>query len=169
VIRLGNGAERSSEGWGGGLPEHGRWVVNVFPIVAFALVTGLGVPSSFGGASGAPADKPSTKISNDLLALHASYLESRRRGVEFHPASPRLRVVDDRVVINATAAADAGALEADLVRLGLQHAASYGRVVSGEFPIAAIPSLDAVPSLRFARPSVTMKRSRGVPERPPQP
>jgi hypothetical protein len=144
-------------------------VVNTLRIVAFALVTGLGVPSSFGGSRGAPAEKPSTKISHDLLALHESYLESRRRGVEFHPASPQLRVVDDRVVINATAAGDAGALEADLVKLGLQHAASYGQVVSGEFPIAAIPALDALPSLRFARPSVTMKRPRGVPDRPPEP
>jgi hypothetical protein len=143
-------------------------VVSTLRIVAFALLTGLGAPPSFGWSGDAQADKPSTKISGDLLALHRAYLESRRRGVEFHPASPGLRVVDDRVVINATAVGDAEALRADLVRLGLQHAASYGRVVSGEFPIAAIPTLDALASLRFARPSVTMKRSHRVPDRPSQ-
>jgi len=143
--------------------------VNWLGIVTFALVTGLGAPSSFGDSGGSPAGKPSTKISHDLLALHESYLESRRLGVEFRPASPGPRVAGDRVVIDATAVADASALEADLVRLGLQHAASYGRVVSGEFPIVAIPALDALSSLRFARPSATTRRSRGGPDRPPQP
>ena len=133
-----------------------------------ALVVGLAagpVPACSGNVS---ADKRVTKVSGDLRSLHESYEEARRRGVDFRSDSPTLRVVDDRVAIDATATGDVGVLEADLVRLGLRGAASFGRVVSGEFPITAIPALETLPSLAFARPSVTIQR-RSVPERSGRP
>jgi hypothetical protein len=105
-----------------------------------------------------PGDKPSSKVSPDLLALSEAYREARRRGVAFEPGSAVLRIVDDRVVIDATAAGDTVALEADLIALGLRHAAAFGRVVSGELPIDAIPGLDTLASLAFARPAAPARR-----------
>ena len=65
-----------------------------------------------------------------------------------------VRVVDDRVVIDAVADGDVGALQAALAALGMRDMAVFGRVVSGQLPISAIPALRGVADLRFARPSV---------------
>ena len=133
-----------------------------------------GKPASEADPAGRPAmaasprGKPTTKISPDLLALHESYGEARRRGVDFRVSSPLLRVVGDRVVIDATAAGDARLLEADLVALGMRNASLFGRVVSGELPIDAIPALDSLANLAFARPA-TAGRSLGNPQPPPRP
>jgi hypothetical protein len=133
-----------------------------------ALIVGLAAGPLLGCTGNVSAGKPVTKVSGNLLSLHESYEEARRRGVDFRSDSPTLRVVDDRVAIDATATGDVGVLEADLVRLGLRGAASFGRVVSGELPIAAIPALEMLPSLAFARPSVSIQR-RGIPERSGRP
>lgn len=133
------------------------------------LIVGFFAMLSTACADSSPAAKPSSKVSPDLVALHESYLEARRSGAGFRPDNPLLRVVEDRVVIDATAAADARALETDLVALGLRHAAAFGRIVSGELPIPAIPTLDTLESLRFVRPAAAMTRSPGpgpVPSRP---
>lgn len=133
-----------------------------------------GTPASDAGTGGRPAmaaspgGKPATKISPDLLALHDAYREARQRGVDFRASSPLLRVVGDRVVIDATAAGDAQVLEADLVALGMRNASAFGRVVSGELPIDAIPALDSLVSLVFARPTAA-SRSLGSPQTPPRP
>lgn len=111
--------------------------------------------------------KSPTKIAAELLALHEQYARALARGAEFRAESTALRVVDDRVVIDATASSDGRQLEADLASLGLRHPATYGRVVSGQLPIAAIPQLETVPSLAFARASV--RRSPGPPIPPPRP
>jgi hypothetical protein len=136
--------------------------------IVLALIIGLAAGSLLACTGNVSAGKRVTKVSGDLLALHESYEDARRRGVEFRSDSPTLRIVDDRVAIDATATGDVGVLEADLVRLGLCSAASFGRVVSGELPITAIPTLETLPSLAFARPSMTIQR-RGVPERSGRP
>jgi hypothetical protein len=144
--------------------------MNRLPIL-LALVAWLAVGSAC-AAGGAPSNSStggrSAKIGADLLALHESYRSARQGGAEFRPQNPLLRIVDDRVLIDAAAADDARALEADLVALGLRHAAVFGRVVSGELPIAAIPSLGTLRSLAFARPS-TPSRRPGTPEMPGRP
>ena len=145
-----------------------RRVSSVSRAIVLALIVGLAAGPLLACTGTVSAGKRTTKVSGDLLALHESYVEARRRGVDFRSESPVLRVVDDRVAIDATAAGEAGVLEADLVGLGLRHAASFGRVVSGELPIAAIPTLDTLPSLAFARAAVTTKR-RGVPGEPGRP
>ena len=135
--------------------------------VVLALIASLaaGLPSACTRSSA--AGKPA-KITRDLLALHESYREARRRGVDFHPDNPSLRVVEDRVVIDATATGDVRALEADLVALGMRHAAAFGRIVPGQLPIAAIPTLSTLASLAFAR-GAALGRSPGVPETPRRP
>ena len=141
--------------------------------VVLLLIAGLAAapPSALGGCS--PGGVPSkgaapTKISHDLLALYESYREARRSGAEFRPENPLLRVVDDRVLIDAAATGDVRALEADLVALGMRHAAAFGRVVSGELPISAISALSTLGSLGFARSS-TPRLSPGPREMPRRP
>jgi subtilisin family serine protease len=67
-------------------------------------------------------------------------------------------VVNERVVIDAVADADVLALKAALSALGMQNVAVFGRVISGQLPISAIPALDAIASLRFAQPAVSARR-----------
>jgi len=136
--------------------------------ILFVLVVGVAAGPLLACTGDVSAGKRVTKVSGDLLSLHESYEEARRRGIDFRSDSPTLRVVDDRVAIDATAIGDVGVLEADLVRLGLRSPASFGRVVSGELPITSIPALETIPSLAFARPSMTIPR-RGVPERSERP
>jgi hypothetical protein len=116
-----------------------------------------------GCAAGDPPRKPSARVSGDLLALHESYRAAQSRGEELQVERSNLRILGDRVLIDAVAAGDPRVLEADLVALGLRHPAAFGRVVSGEFPIAAIPRLQSLASLALARPSTP---SRGPTPRP---
>jgi hypothetical protein len=139
--------------------------------ILLTLIAWLAVGSACaarGAASNSSTGGRSAKISADLLALHEAYRSARQSGAEFRPQNPLLRIVDDRVLIDATAADDVQALESDLVGLGMRRAAAFGRVVSGELPIAAIPSLETLRSLAFARAS-TPSRRPGTPEMPGRP
>lgn len=66
-----------------------------------------------------------------------------------------IRVVEGRVLIDAVASDDADDLKVHLVALGMRNAATAGRIVSGQLPIAAIPAMAALPSLTFARAAIT--------------
>lgn len=139
-------------------------------LLFLALIPGLaaGPVAALAGCSRAGVSAKTGKIGPELLALHDAYREARRSGVDFQPNNPLIRVVDDRVLIDATAAGDPRALEADLAALGMRHAAAFGRIVSGELPIAAIPTLATLETLAFAR-AATPTRSpvpREMPSRP---
>jgi len=100
-------------------------------------------------------DKPGkmSKVSPELISVYkqySSYLKSHNAGV-FQPTDRLVRVVDDRVVVDAVASDDVNALKADLESLGMQQAVAFGRIVSGQLPISAIPAMAALPSLNFAR------------------
>lgn len=149
-------------------------ITNLVPChraVVLALITVLaaGPLSGCAGSSSDGTGKPSAKVHPELLALHESYREAQQRGADLRPNNSLLRVVDDRVVIDATATGDALVLQADLVGLGMRNAAVFGRIVSGELPIAAIPALTTLASLAFARPATAQGRSRGRPEMPSRP
>lgn len=58
------------------------------------------------------------------------------------------------VVVNAIAEDAPDALAQQLKNLGATHVAVAGRVVSAQLPVAAIPQLPALSSLRFARPAI---------------
>lgn len=139
--------------------------------VVLALITVLAAGPLLGCAGSSPSvtGKPSTKVDPDLLALHESYRKAQQRGADLRSNDSRLRVVDDRVVIDATATGDALVLQADLVGLGMRNAAVFGRIVSGELPIAAIPTLATLASLAFARSAAAQGRSRGQPGMPSRP
>ena len=94
-----------------------------------------------------------SKVAPELSALYdecSSYLASQKAGV-FRSADPLVQVIDDRVVVDAVASGDVNALKSDLMSLGMQQAVAFGRIVSGQLPISAIPAMAALPSLNFAR------------------
>jgi hypothetical protein len=100
-------------------------------------------------------DKAETmsKVSQELIALYdeySSYLASHSARA-FEPADPLVRVIGNRVVVDAVASVDANVLKADLVSLGMQQSVAFGRIVSGELPISAIPKMAGLTSLKFAR------------------
>jgi Subtilase family len=110
---------------------------------------------SLGGATGASAAavKPATKVTEDLAALHAEHAAALAAGVPFRTTNALLPVNGDWVTIDATASSDASALRAELMALGAQGVVVFGRVVSARLPIPAIPALDGMASLQFARPA----------------
>ena len=99
-----------------------------------------------------------SKLGPGLAALYNEYsavLASDKAG-DFRSADPFVRVIEDRVLIDAVASDDVNVLKADLVSLGMQEAIAFGRIVSGQLPILAIPAMAALPSLNFARAASTM-------------
>jgi hypothetical protein len=93
------------------------------------------------------------KVSTELTTLYheySTYLRSRQGG-SFRTSSRVVQVVDDRVLVDAVASSDANVLKSDLDALGMQQAVAYGRIVSGQLPILAIPQLEMLSSLNSAR------------------
>jgi len=110
------------------------------------------------GAAFAAVDKdgPVDKISPELLALYDAYVAAQRHGGPFIPTDPLVRIVDGRVIVDATASGNVGALETDLKALGMRETVSAGRIVSGQLPISAIRALANLQTLRFARAAVSV-------------
>jgi hypothetical protein len=109
-----------------------------------------------------------SKVAPELAALYneySSYLASHKAGV-FRSNDPLVRVIDDRVVVDAVASGDVNALKSDLMSLGMQQAVAFGRIVSGEIPISAIPAMAALPSLNFARAASALLQGRSEPRSP---
>ena len=89
------------------------------------------------GATDAPR-AAMTKVSDDLARLYERYAASAASS-------------EERVLIDAVASADVNVLKTDLEALGMQDAATFGRIVSGRLPIRAIRALEGLASLHFAR------------------
>jgi hypothetical protein len=109
-----------------------------------------------------------SKVAPELIALHeeySSYLRLRNAGA-FRSTGPLVRIVDDRVVIDAVAAGDVEVLKSDLESLGLRRGVAFGRLVSGELPIAAIPAMAELASLNFARPAAPLTQGSQGPRAP---
>src|SRR5262245_38389188 len=98
------------------------------------------------------------KVTHSLAALHEQYTAqmAQRSAISFRSNDPLVRVVNDRVVVDAIASADVNALKSDLMFLGMNDAVAFGRIVSGHLPIWAIPAAAALASLQFAQPSVAI-------------
>jgi len=127
------------------------------PAIVIALIVLVGCGAAFAGPKG------SGKINPALTALYAEHAvhtvhAAQQSGVPFASSNRLARVVNERVVIDAVADADVLALKAALSALGMQNVAVFGRVISGQLPISAIPALDAIASLRFAQPAVSARR-----------
>ena len=127
-----------------------------YAIAVVAMLASLGNT----GAAGGPGN-PKTTALMPLYEEYAAHV-ARRSGLAFVPDEQLARVVDDHVVIDAAADGDVHALVAELSSLGMRDVAVSARVVSGQLPLAAIPALDAIPTLRFARPAVAARRAGSV-------
>ena len=123
----------------------------------------LTVPKELQGAKGPQ------KLNGGLTILYDEYqaweasTAGRAPGAvpAFQPKIKFITVVDDYVVIDAAASGDPEQLRADLERLGLKNGAVYGRMVSGQIPITMLKQMDALESLKFARPAY-MKLNTGT-------
>jgi subtilisin family serine protease len=89
-----------------------------------------------------------------LAQVAAEYQRHRqaRSATPFVPSNALVRIHGDAVLLEAVAQNDAGALRRNLEALGLRHGATWGRVVSGWLPLAALEQAAALNSLRFAQP-----------------
>ena len=102
------------------------------------------------------------KVSQELTALYDEYSSSlaSRQAAGFKSSNSLVQVIEDRVLIDAVASGDAAALKSDLTALGMQQAVAFGRIVSGQLPISAIPSMAALPSLKSARAAAAVLQDR---------
>src|SRR6266850_981623 len=103
------------------------------------LAPGMGRPD-------AASASPLTKVSPELQRLDAAYRAAQQTGAPLVWDDPLVPVADGQVTIDAVASGDVDDLKNDLVALGLDHAASAGRIVSGRLPVAAIAAMAALPS-----------------------
>jgi len=128
-------------------------------VVCFVLTAGTGP---------AALDKngPMEKISAELLALYDAYLAAQRLGIPFAASDPLVRIVDDRVIVDAVASGNVAALESDLRALGMRETVSAGRIVSGQLPISAIVALANLQSLRFVRAAAPVRHGGTEGKRP---
>ena len=103
-------------------------------------------------------EKSLDKVDPDLVVLAKEFRQEGGSSA-FTPSNPLLRLVEDRVLIDAVAVDDADVLMTDLEGIGLQDGAVFGRIVSGQLPIDAIDNLDSLESLHSVRPSYAATRS----------
>src|SRR5262249_3698929 len=100
------------------------------------------------------------KMTHSLAALHEQYIAlaqmAQGSAVSFRSNDPLVRVVNDRVVVDAIASGNVATLKSDLMFLGMGDAVAFGRIVSGHLPIWAIPAAAALASLQFAHPAVAI-------------
>src|SRR5262245_934545 len=98
-------------------------------------------------------DGPMGKLTHSLTLLHEQHFAQMRQrsAVPFSSDDPLITLVNDRVVVDAVASGDVNVLKSDLVSLGMQQAIAFGRVVSGQLPVSAIPAAAGLASLRFAQ------------------
>ncbi|MGH8586580.1 MAG: hypothetical protein ACREWE_10505 [Gammaproteobacteria bacterium] len=112
------------------------------------------------GIGTSPSKAATAKVGQDLLALYADYqvylTDTSGQGASapaFKSSNALAPVARGSVVIDATASGDPEALAADLRALGAENVTVFGRMVSGRLPITAIPALQDLSSLQFARPA----------------
>src|ERR1051325_8929562 len=108
--------------------------------------------------------EPMAKLAHSLVTLHEQYSTylTQRSAVPFSSNDPLVKLVDNRVVVDAVASGDVNALKADLESLGMQHAIAFGRFVSGQLPVSMIPAAARLTSLRFARSVVAVTSAGAV-------
>ncbi len=122
-------------------------------VALFSAISGCTSASSHTVVS---VSESSPRISPELIDLYYEYSSklAAQPKEPFRTGNVLVRIIDDRVLVDAVASEDVNALKADLVALGLRDGVSFEHVVSGQLPISSIPALGQLSSLRFARASV---------------
>jgi hypothetical protein len=123
--------------------------------------TGAGSPT-------APSAVSFNKLDGNLAGVYREYQiqlqsSSLRSPSAFVPTNVVADVQDGRVLVEAFADdGDGAALATQLQQLGGTQVASYGREADATVPIAALPQLAALASLRFARATGAMTMAGAV-------
>ena len=122
-------------------------------LLILALVLTLG--SIAGSSAYAQNGKvgPMAKLTPNLVNLHAQHTLHLTQGgaARFSSGDPLINSFSDRVLVDAVASGDVNVLKSDLVSLGMEKAVAFGRVVSGQLPITAVPAVAGLESLKFAQ------------------
>jgi Subtilase family/FG-GAP-like repeat len=129
-----------------------RWLPILAPLLLLTLlVDGFAIAQTL-------KDGPMAKLRESLVALHQQFTThmAQSRALPFRSNDPLVRIVEDRVVVDAVASGDAIVLKTELEALGMQHAVAFGRIVSGQLPILALSAAARLASLRFAQPAAAM-------------
>lgn len=104
--------------------------------------------------------KPAT-VDAALVQIHTDFERHRQSassGEAFRSNVPGIQIVEGRILIDAQAVKSGESLRDDLVEMGASNCSVAGQDVSCQYPIAAIPKLASVNSLKYARPSYVMTR-----------
>lgn len=112
------------------------------------------------GIGTSPSKAAMAKVSAHLLALHEEYQAYLQQTGGQGAAAPAFKstntiaiIAEGSVVIDTAASGDPEALAADLRALGANKVTVFGRMVSARVPITAIPRLQDLSTLQFARPA----------------
>lgn len=154
-------------------------VVAAWPVHAVDLSTlrdsnGIATPfgqqvlEAFHGKDLTGKDGPLYKLGMDLIVVEQefrSFQEQRRQrrtGTPFQPGSSLVHVRNEHIVIDAVATGSADTLRQELVELGMQQPAVYGRMVSGSMPVRTLGEAAGLASLHRARPAMMGTRAGSV-------
>jgi len=114
-------------------------------------------------------EKVRSRAGQGLLALYREYqaylqqADAQARGPSgFRSRNFMAPTAAGYVSIDTAAAGDPEVLAADLEALGLEGAAVFGRMVSGFLPMSALPVLETLDSLQFARSAYAMAQAGAV-------
>ena len=124
----------------------------------------LAVVAAFFVFAGSPAnsqtrkDGPMAKLSPSLVALYQQFTThvAQSSALAFKSNDPLVRLVEERVAVDAVASDDVSVLKSELEALGMQQAVAFGRIVSGQLPIFSLTAAAGLPSLRFAQSSAAV-------------
>ena len=133
-----------------------------FAATAAAQVTAVPAqqhPGQNGLYKAAQMSKASTPLVRALSEYRVHV--SQGRPTAFVPSDRFLPFSAGRVLVEARATADGAALLNDLRQLGLQEGSSYGALVSGYFPLAAIDQAVTLQSLRSISAAIAPIRNQG--------
>ena len=126
--------------------------------LASCALSGPADPAPVAGATNEPTAKPE-HVSGELLRIYEQKYPSTlksRACTDFHRTQADL---SNYVVVDALAKENADLLMDQLTSFGLAHAQVAAPLVSGYFPICAIPQLETCCSeLRFIRQSISVQR-----------
>jgi len=154
-------------------------LVAAWPVHAADLSTlrdSNGIPTPFGqqvleafhGKDLKGKDGPLHKLGMELIVVDQefrAFQEQRRQwrtSTAFQPGSSLVHVRNEHIVIDAVATGSADTLSQDLVELGMQQPAVFGRMVSGSMPVRALGKAAGLASLHRARPAMMRTRAGSV-------
>ena len=133
-----------------------RWVLVIATTVYILAASSVKAQTSKLG--------PMAKLTPSLVLLHEQHVAQlrQRSAAPFSSDDPLVTMVNDRVVVDAVASGDVNVLKSELEALGMQQAVAFGRIVSGQLPISAIPAAAGLASLRFAQSAAAMTQVGSV-------